>query len=61
MVLLISLSVSLSKSCPDSIDFRMQRLFGTASSVVVADITIESLEGLDSLEVHGQIMFYLQV
>ncbi|KAL5171430.1 hypothetical protein HKD37_16G044407 [Glycine soja] len=34
----------------DSIDFRMQRLFSTASSVMVADITIKSLEGLDSLE-----------
>ncbi|KAH1240570.1 Inter alpha-trypsin inhibitor, heavy chain 4 [Glycine max] len=35
----------------DSIDFRMQRLFSSASSVMVADITIKSLEGLDSLEV----------
>ncbi|TKY64247.1 Inter-alpha-trypsin inhibitor heavy chain H5 [Spatholobus suberectus] len=34
----------------DSIDFRMQRLFSTASSVIVADITIDSLEGLDSHE-----------
>lgn len=34
----------------DSIEFRMQRLFSTASSVVVADITIDSFEGLDSLE-----------
>ncbi|RDX68996.1 Inter-alpha-trypsin inhibitor heavy chain H5 [Mucuna pruriens] len=34
----------------DSIDFRMQRLFSTASSVIVADITIEGLEGLDSHE-----------
>ncbi|KAL5160654.1 hypothetical protein HKD37_07G018106 [Glycine soja] len=34
----------------DSIDFRMQRLFSSASSVMVADITIKSLEGLDSLE-----------
>ncbi|KAE9605826.1 putative von Willebrand factor, type A [Lupinus albus] len=32
----------------DSIDFRMQRLFNTASSVIVADITIESLEDLES-------------
>ncbi|KAK7275571.1 hypothetical protein RIF29_16690 [Crotalaria pallida] len=32
----------------DSIDFRMQRLFSTASSVIAADITIESLENLDS-------------
>ncbi|CAL0317955.1 unnamed protein product [Lupinus luteus] len=31
----------------DSIDFRMQRLFNTASSVIVADITIESLEDLE--------------
>nr|KYP50475.1 Inter-alpha-trypsin inhibitor heavy chain H3 [Cajanus cajan] len=34
----------------DAIDFRMQRLFSTASSVTVADITIEGLEGLDSYE-----------
>ncbi|XP_061342895.1 uncharacterized protein LOC133289048 isoform X2 [Gastrolobium bilobum] len=34
----------------DSIDFRMPRLISTASSVIVADITIESFEGLDSLE-----------
>ncbi|KAK7294465.1 hypothetical protein RJT34_17354 [Clitoria ternatea] len=34
----------------DSIDFRMQRLFSTTSSVIVADIIIESLEGLGSLE-----------
>ncbi|XP_027907543.1 inter alpha-trypsin inhibitor, heavy chain 4 [Vigna unguiculata] len=34
----------------DSIEFRMQRLFSTASSVIVADVTIESLEGLDSHE-----------
>jgi hypothetical protein len=30
----------------------MQRLFSTASSVIVADVTIKSLEGLDSQEVH---------
>ncbi|KEH18485.1 inter-alpha-trypsin inhibitor heavy chain-like protein [Medicago truncatula] len=34
----------------DSIDTRMQSLFSTASSVIVADITIKSLEGLDSQE-----------
>ncbi|XP_027335338.1 inter alpha-trypsin inhibitor, heavy chain 4-like isoform X2 [Abrus precatorius] len=34
----------------DSIDFRMQRLFRTASSVLVADITVEGLEDLDSHE-----------
>ncbi|CAJ2663365.1 unnamed protein product [Trifolium pratense] len=34
----------------DTIDIRMQRLFSTASSVIVADITIKSLEGLDSQE-----------
>ncbi|KAL2336418.1 hypothetical protein Fmac_010864 [Flemingia macrophylla] len=34
----------------DSIDFRLQKLFSTASSVKVADITIEGLEGLDSHE-----------
>ncbi|XP_047169281.1 uncharacterized protein LOC124837865 [Vigna umbellata] len=34
----------------DSIEFRMQRLFSTISSVIVADVTIESLEGLDSHE-----------
>ncbi|ESW07417.1 hypothetical protein PHAVU_010G128200 [Phaseolus vulgaris] len=34
----------------DSIEFRMQRLFSTASSVIVADVTIESLESLDSHE-----------
>ncbi|KAE9595886.1 putative von Willebrand factor, type A [Lupinus albus] len=32
----------------DSIDFRMQRLFSTASSVIVSDITIETIEDLDS-------------
>lgn len=50
----LSVSVSISKPCPDTIDFRMQRLFSTASSVIVADITIGSLEGLESLEVHNQ-------
>lgn len=34
----------------DTIDTRMQSLFSTASSVIVADITIKSLEGLDSQE-----------
>ncbi|KAK7389676.1 hypothetical protein VNO78_24918 [Psophocarpus tetragonolobus] len=34
----------------DSIDFKMQRLFSIASSVIVADVTIKSLEGLDSVE-----------
>lgn len=36
---------------PDSIDFRMQRLFTGASSVILADITLNSLDHLDSLEV----------
>ncbi|KAI4329070.1 hypothetical protein L6164_021372 [Bauhinia variegata] len=34
----------------DSIDFRMQKLFRIASSVIVANISVESLEGLESLE-----------
>ncbi|XP_065868993.1 uncharacterized protein [Euphorbia lathyris] len=34
----------------DSIDSRMQRLFTTASSVVLANITVDSLEQVDSLE-----------
>ncbi|CAL5195774.1 unnamed protein product [Lathyrus oleraceus] len=34
----------------DTIDSRMQRLFSTASSVTVADITVKSLEGLESTE-----------
>ncbi|CAL0315471.1 unnamed protein product [Lupinus luteus] len=32
----------------DSIDFRMQRLFITASSVIASDITMETIEDLDS-------------
>nr|XP_048335853.1 uncharacterized protein LOC107435459 isoform X2 [Ziziphus jujuba var. spinosa] len=35
----------------DSIDFRMQRLFTNASSVILVDITLNSLDHLDSLEV----------
>ncbi|KAF3452012.1 hypothetical protein FNV43_RR08108 [Rhamnella rubrinervis] len=34
----------------DSIDFRMQRLFTGASSVILADITLNTLDHLDSLE-----------
>ncbi|KAF2323587.1 hypothetical protein GH714_036242 [Hevea brasiliensis] len=34
----------------DSVDFRMQRLFATASSVILANITMGDLEHLDSLE-----------
>ncbi|KAK7349311.1 hypothetical protein VNO77_06581 [Canavalia gladiata] len=34
----------------DSIEFRMQRLFSTASSLFIADLTVEGLEDLDSLE-----------
>ncbi|KAI4355416.1 hypothetical protein L6164_004192 [Bauhinia variegata] len=34
----------------DSIDFRIQRLFRSASSVIVANISVEGLESLDSLE-----------
>ncbi|KAH7547065.1 hypothetical protein FEM48_Zijuj01G0267500 [Ziziphus jujuba var. spinosa] len=34
----------------DSIDFRMQRLFTNASSVILVDITLNSLDHLDSLE-----------
>jgi hypothetical protein len=36
---------------PDSVDFRMQKLFTTASSIILADITVDALEHLDSLEV----------
>ncbi|KAK9281392.1 hypothetical protein L1049_004292 [Liquidambar formosana] len=36
----------------DSIVFRMQRLFAAASSVILANITIETLEDLDSLELY---------
>ncbi|KDP40680.1 hypothetical protein JCGZ_24679 [Jatropha curcas] len=35
----------------DSVDFQMQRLFATASSVILANITVDALEHLDSLEV----------
>uniref|UniRef100_A0A3N7EPR8 VWFA domain-containing protein n=2 Tax=Populus trichocarpa TaxID=3694 RepID=A0A3N7EPR8_POPTR len=34
----------------DSVDFRMQKLFTTASSIILADITVDALEHLDSLE-----------
>ncbi|CAK7356494.1 unnamed protein product [Dovyalis caffra] len=34
----------------DSVDFRMQRLFTTTSSIILANITIDGLEHLDSLE-----------
>ncbi|BBG98781.1 inter-alpha-trypsin inhibitor heavy chain-related protein, partial [Prunus dulcis] len=34
----------------DSIDYKMQRLFTSASSVILANITIDALECLDSLE-----------
>ncbi|PNT54975.1 hypothetical protein POPTR_001G166800v4 [Populus trichocarpa] len=34
----------------DSVDFRMQRLFATASSIILANITVDALESLDSLE-----------
>ncbi|XP_048234434.1 inter-alpha-trypsin inhibitor heavy chain H6 isoform X2 [Ricinus communis] len=34
----------------DSVDFRMQRLFTTASSVILANVTVDALEHLDSLE-----------
>ncbi|PON43600.1 Nucleoside diphosphate kinase [Parasponia andersonii] len=34
----------------DSIDSRIQRLFSSASSVILADITLNTLEHLDSLE-----------
>ncbi|XP_054783588.1 uncharacterized protein LOC129290718 isoform X2 [Prosopis cineraria] len=34
----------------DSIDFRMQRLFRSASTIIASNIMVESLEGLDSLE-----------
>ncbi|KAK6911845.1 von Willebrand factor, type A [Dillenia turbinata] len=36
----------------DSIDFRMQRLFTIASSVILSDITIDGLEGIDSVELY---------
>ncbi|XP_011036459.1 PREDICTED: inter-alpha-trypsin inhibitor heavy chain H3-like isoform X2 [Populus euphratica] len=34
----------------DSVDFRLQKLFTTASSIILADITVDALEHLDSLE-----------
>ncbi|KAJ6714975.1 INTER ALPHA-TRYPSIN INHIBITOR HEAVY CHAIN-LIKE PROTEIN [Salix viminalis] len=34
----------------DSVDFRMQRLFTTASSIILANITVDDLECQDSLE-----------
>ncbi|XP_028763232.1 uncharacterized protein LOC114721563 [Neltuma alba] len=34
----------------DSIDSRMQRLFRSASTIIASNIMVESLEGLDSLE-----------
>ncbi|KAJ9190418.1 hypothetical protein P3X46_001624 [Hevea brasiliensis] len=34
----------------DSVDFRMQRLFSTASSVILANVTVGALEHFDSLE-----------
>ncbi|KAA8540232.1 hypothetical protein F0562_024205 [Nyssa sinensis] len=36
----------------DSIDIQMQRLLNTASSVILANITIEALEHLDSVELY---------
>ncbi|XP_027124870.1 uncharacterized protein [Coffea arabica] len=36
----------------DSIDFRLERLFDQASSVILADLTIDCLEQLDSLELY---------
>ncbi|XP_011035744.1 PREDICTED: uncharacterized protein LOC105133437 isoform X2 [Populus euphratica] len=34
----------------DSVDFRMQRLFAAASSIILANITVDALESLDSVE-----------
>ncbi|KAJ4831681.1 hypothetical protein Tsubulata_042309, partial [Turnera subulata] len=34
----------------DTIDSRVQRLFATASSIILANITVDSLENIDSLE-----------
>lgn len=36
---------------PGSVNLRMERLINNASSVILADITIDALKHLDSLEV----------
>ncbi|CAL5439423.1 unnamed protein product [Camellia sinensis] len=40
----------------DSVDFQIQRLFNAASSVILANITIDALECLDSLELYPNLI-----